>query len=515
MKRTATLDIETDPFLYGRVPIPFACGFYDGEKYFQTWGDNCIAEMADYLAHYPVACEIYAHNGGKFDWYYFSYVLGEPLSFINNRLIKASLYHHIVRDSYAVIPAPLRDYKKDKTDYNLFESDKRESHKTNISLYLKHDCIYLYELISSFISTFGNKLTIASAAQAQLRKYYELYYRNAEFDSQFRPFYFGGRVECFQKGMIIGNLKMYDINSSYPNAMANFDHPAGNVNYRTSLPDNKFYFAEIIADSDGALPVRTKTGITFPHGKNLEFMACSHEINAGLDTDTLRIKKTKLCYAFSQTQRFDKFVNDFFKLKIQSEIAGDKTMRLFYKLLLNNAYGKFAQNPDNFKDYTLDQSKNVDANNPWIVAGYLGETPFYARKAQIRSYSYHDVAIGASITSAARAALWRAICASTTPIYCDTDSLVCESLAAQLDPVKLGAWKCEANIDRIAVAGKKMYCAFRNGVCVKAASKGIPADPDFITKIATTTESGIVQLPAPSMRIGQQPRFIARTIRST
>lgn len=515
MKRIATLDIETDPFLYGRVPLPFACGFYDGETYHQTWGDNCIAEMVNYLEYHKEPCEIFAHNGGKFDWYYFAYALDGPINFIKNRMLRAQLAHHTVRDSYAIIPAPLRDYKKDVTDYTTFETESRERYRDSISLYLRHDCEYLHTLVSNFIETFGNKLTIASTSLKELRKLHTIDHQTENFDAQFRPYYFGGRVQCFQRGIIKGDWKCFDINSSYPNVMRNFAHPNGRVRECLSLPDHGVYFAKIIADSVGALPLRDRNGLQFPVIENQEFQACSHEIQAGLETGTLRIKKVIECFAFSDTQNFASFVDKFFNAKIAAELSGDAVNRLFYKLLLNNAYGKFAQNPAGFRDYTLEPEKNVDLSRPWKPSGMFGVRELYERPANITASNYWNVAIGASITSAARAYLFRALHRAINPMYCDTDSIICEALDAPLDATQLGAWKLEARADTLALVGKKMYAAFARNKCVKQASKGVPLTPETIRNIARSRKPYHANIAAPSYRIGRKPKFIDRTIRIT
>lgn len=519
MRKIATLDIETDPFKYGRMPLPFAVGFYDGSHYYQTWGDDCILRMLDYLRTYPEPLSIYAHNGGKFDWVFFSDQLECPLKFINGRLVQASLLHHIVRDSYAILPAPLRDYKKDPTDYATFEYGVREQHKTSISQYLRDDCVYLHELVSAFVENYGFNLTIASCAMKQLKSFHPVQKRGSIHDAEFRPYYYGGRVQCFEKGLIKAPLKLYDINSSYPNVMENYQHPAGHISTLTRLPNKGIYFAEIIADSDGALPVRDKNGLQFPQVENFQFNACSHEINAGLQANKLRIRKVLQCHVFSDSVNFGMFVEHFFHMKILAEKNGDAAMRLVYKLLLNNAYGKFAQNPNNFYDYDLDCPDRPG----FEICGELGDKVLYRKPAEIKESSYFDVAVGASITSAARAYLFDALQQTTRPLYCDTDSLLCEKLHAPLHKSKLGAWKLETKGTSAAICGKKLYAIFDGKKCVKYASKGLPCDPHAIQKHAkkiANLASGKVdelefELPAPTMRVGGQPRFMTRKARIT
>src|SRR6478752_7573767 len=85
----ATLDLETDPFLYGCVPHPFAAGFLSEEfGYHQTWGDNCIAEMMDHIANLPKPHRIYVHNGGGFDFWFMQDWIANPIFFINRRIAK-------------------------------------------------------------------------------------------------------------------------------------------------------------------------------------------------------------------------------------------------------------------------------------------------------------------------------------------------------------------------------------------------------------------------------------------
>lgn len=521
MRKLAVLDIETDPFLYGRIPLPFACGFFDGSHYHQTWGDDCITQILQFLQQYPDELSIYAHNGGKFDWVYFSHALDGPLKFINDRLVQASLLHHIVRDSYAILPAPLRDYKKDTTDYSTFEYGVREQHKKSIGEYLRSDCLYLYELVDAFLKTYKFNITIGSCALKQLKQFHPVMKRGKKFDEQLRPYYFGGRVQCFEKGWIKAPLKLYDINSSYPNVMRNYPHPAGQCYETDKLPKHGVYFATIIADSDGALPVRTKTGLQFPHVKCQEFRACSHEIESGLRADKLKIRAVKECHAFTEVQSFDMFVDHFFNLKVLAEKNKDAAMRLVYKLLLNNAYGKFAQNPENFFDYALD----IGELDGWIPCGELGPRTIYKRPAGekdprtgnivTKDSGYIDVAIGASITSAARAYLFDALQMAERPLYCDTDSIICTHLDAPLHASNLGAWKLEAEGDAVAICGKKLYALMQGKKCIKAASKGLPCDPAAIVKLARTGLPQTFQLAAPTLRVGSQPKFMTRKARIT
>ena len=59
-----TIDAETDPFLYGRIPQPFIWGCYNG----RTTEYKTFTKTIDLINFMKDKNEIfYAHNGGKFD----------------------------------------------------------------------------------------------------------------------------------------------------------------------------------------------------------------------------------------------------------------------------------------------------------------------------------------------------------------------------------------------------------------------------------------------------------------
>ena len=528
-RKLAVIDLETDPFKYGRVPAPFAAGFYDGQTFVKTWGDDCIAQMLAHLRDYKDELVIYAHNGGKFDYWYLAHAISSPLSFIDSRLVKARLYHHELRDSLKILPFRLAEYQKDKIDYRKMERSKRERYKNEIIDYLRGDCVYLYELIEQFRAQFGNVLTIGGAAMREIKARYEIEHITQTEDAELRPYFHGGRCEAFKIGEIKGDWKLYDVNSLYPHVMAEFQHPHGIIGSSAKhIPEYApFYLAHIVAESAGALPVRTKTGLEFPHGI-VESFCTMHEINAALELGLIKIREVKRCLIFEQTRNFREFVYHFNQMKMDAEKRGDKAMRLFAKLIMNNGYGKFAQNPERFREFELFDTAEacetngyaIDGEIPMITPGLsrvIGEIP-----AQLRRDSYYNVATAASITGAARSVLMRALHSAKDAIYCDTDSIVCTKLNAPIDPLKLGHWKLETEFDTFFCGGKKLYAAARAGTfyaCgsdgekrpIKCASKGAPMKPEDIADVARG-KAKTVPIEAPSLRIGESARFIERTI---
>jgi hypothetical protein len=590
----AVIDFETDPFLFEREPRPFAAGFYDErDGYKEFWGDDCVTSLIIYLESRRDPLIIYAHNGGKFDFFFLleEGALNNPAMMINGRIVKCGLIGlHEVRDSYAMMPIPLSAYDKDTIDYSKMERPVREQHRPEISKYLKKDCTSLFNLVSAFVAKFGSKLTVGAAAISEVQKFHTVPRRDQKHDIAFRPFYFGGRVECFESGHIVPSalgrkLKIFDVNSMYSKAMHAYDHPSSGIyitidSARASQIFNHetgklkgfgdcFYFMEFDGLNRGALPMRTEDGgITFstPMG---HFYACSHEIKASCELGLITILNIHSIKVCSGSMRFTEYVDHWMKEKVfwknkqkECEKLNDdagfnnaKAEETFAKFMLNSAYGKMATDPTKFKDYfILDNTEDgaledfQDWKNEARERADNYAAQFDTDKKQRTAYlklaptlledagrfeiwvcgnpddkGYFDVAIGASITSAARSILLRAIHSCTRPLYCDTDSLICEALdGVEIHDSALGAWKFEGETDTLYIAGKKMYAAKdavkgKDGKTKhKIASKGAKLEFDDIAWIATNPGKFFKwKSDAPNYGIGRAPKFITRNIRAT
>jgi hypothetical protein len=502
-KRICVLDTETDPFYFGDIPRPFCLGFDMGDCYYDFWGDDCVSQFFDFLATITEPLIIYAHNGGKFDFHFLlDYVDSDQNPFImNGRLVKLFFKGQEFRDSYTIIPQALSSYKKDEIDYQLFKRAVREKHKQKILDYMRSDCRYTLELISGFHELFGDKLTVASAALPMLHSLhgFERFHSEA-MDERFRKYYFGGRNQCFETGVLKpklgGKFILVDRNSMYPAEMRDAEHPISNRCELQTEIDERTDFACIDAWNDGALPLRTDDGGLDFTAKFGTFHATIHEIKAGLDTGTLRIKKVRHAWAFDRKASMGTFVDQFYGLRNEAKRLGDDVRNVLYKLILNSAYGKFALNPRKFRQwaFTIDELPEPlatpDKPDGWRRDGCSGSVMIWSRPAPRRT-GFYNVATAASITGAARANLWRNICQSKRPIYCDTDSIICEGYNGTMGN-ELGQWKLEAEGDTVAIAGKKLYTMFDScspewrdlGQAIKKASKGVQLSAHEILAVA-------------------------------
>lgn len=531
-KPLAVLDLETDPFLYGRTPLPFLMGFKNAERFVRIWDDDpqrLIERTVKFLGTLEPHL-IYAHNGGKFDWFYFlAHLSGEKIKLINGRIALAQIGQHEIRDSFSILPVPLRQFDKGDIDYNKLEKGARDNHADEIIEYLRRDCDSLYSLVSEFHARFGRGLTIAGTALKEIKKHHRVVKCGKYHDEIFRPFYFGGRVECFKRGVIEAPLVAYDVNSMYPAVMKNTVHPVGPsyISGDTLTASGKFamkksapYFIRFIGRNYGALPMRTDDGLRFDIEQG-EFAATSHEVIAALETGSIRIDKILTIHAALEHSSFAEFVDMCIEGKLKAEAEGDKAGRLFFKLLANSGYGKFGSNPEHYMDYVLNGSPGERKAEGYTIHSMMGDLYIWERPA--KNPVYYDVAIAASITGAARAQMLRGIHQSVDPVYCDTDSIICREFRGETHATKLGAWKLEAIGDRIAIAGKKMYSMYYGEKCVKKASKGVRLSPEEIYRVASG-DILATNIIAPTYSLGRsvpdlsgasQAKFITRNVRST
>lgn len=553
------VDIETDPFKYGRTPKPFAIGLYNSDEYVQFWGEDCIEQFLDYVQDIQDAI-FYAHNGGKFDWFYFLKEMDADIFLINGRISKATINAGQIelRDSFLILPAPLKESgeKKDIEIWKL-EAEHREEHKHEILSYLYHDCRALFNWVTGFIKNFGLHLTLAGAAFSELKKTsYRVENTSEQFDAMMREFYHGGRVQCFEVGAFTIPLKYYDIKSAYPFAMLARHWFGGGYRETFKLPDieNGSWFAKIHARSHGALPFKyldEKTGakkLYFPDdGKTRVYMASGWEIQAGLDTNTLFIDKVERVWRPNMLENFEEYVYRFYKMKLEAEENGDLLARFFAKLFLNSCYGKFGQDGRDFEKFVLCDFGDVPEpylkkmrdeikEEKWNEYGQVHYKNFTVSKKHgglLVPYQYHsdteclksifsrpdpspwfyNVATAASVTGYVRAYLWRHICSATRPIYCDTDSLICAAFKG-VEGKALGNWECEANITEAYIAQRKMYALKtdkldKHGAPVlKVASKGVKLNFDQIKSGVLTGATLECQKEAPSFSLKFGSRFM-------
>lgn len=288
--------------------------------------------------------------------------------------------------------------------------------------------------------------------------------------SRLHEAYYGGRVEIFRLGEIAGPTYHYDVNSLFPAMMLRHRYPDLTSWYETEAPDWSLEGAArvtltIPACAIGPLPVRApETGeLLFPIGE-VTGAWCYPEIRAALERGA-RLDRVHWALEFSETcDPFSSYVADCYARRLRAKAAGDELGSIFWKLVLNSLYGKFAQSSGiltikNDTEFTI---------------------PTTGRNANVIWSAY--------VTSYARVELLGLLEKTANPYYCDTDSVFSDT---QFETsTDLGGLKLEGEYDRTLFKGNKIYT--RTGIVYTdkgpkrvvddAKAKGVPRDAagDFI-----------------------------------
>lgn len=540
-----TLDAETDPFRNGRVPVPFLWGLYTGSSY-HTFAT--VAEVVDAIKDTPVI--VYAHNGGKFDFHLEDRTarimdhlnLREEMKVIDGRLVSARIGQAEIRDSWNLLPAPLKDFGG-KLDIEMWklEADVRDQHMAEIRTYLKQDCVGLHEAIATFEARYGRHLTQAGAAMAQWVEISALKppQTDAVFFEMFSQFYAGGRVEAIRKGYLKGPYQVRDIRSAYPRAMLD-QHPYDPTFYEVAQPTvadlEGSDMVVLEAVSRGALPFRVKGGgISFPRDDERRlYTVTGWEVIAAYETGALSEVSIRRAYRFPGRRDFGAYINHFYAQRAAFRSAGMDAEAFFAKILMNSLYGKFGANPDNYGNFMcvpwdekLDFAKDgyqFDGHRSYEFNGRFGMHALVRADLDPWQKRFINVATAASITGWVRAYLWRELDQAQDPIYCDTDCIIAAGFRDGM-PLgeQLGEWNLEGTASDAWVAGKKLYYLkgqFEKGKREKMAAKGVRPDPKAI-KAAAMGEEVTVESEAPTFTLrtrrkdGAGVYFQKRTIRST
>jgi hypothetical protein len=519
----AVLDLETDPFKFGRVPEPFLCGL--------KWKDNYktflnISDAISFLKQHNFIC--YAHNGGKFDYMFFLKYLesGSKLKLINGRLSEFPLGKSLMRDSFCRYPMALKTHRKTEIEYWKMEKVHRGGHWDEINAYLREDCESLYELMSYAHEHYGTGLTIAGSAMKfwQAQSGVKACRSNAVFYKDFEPFYFGGRVECYQYGVFNKKIKSFDINSAYPFAMIH-PHPWGlKYSVDNHLPKSGLHRCLICveAPSLGYWPVPAKLGGTeFPSdGLTRIFNISSWEYQTVMEFHPELKHKIVRVFQFEEQIEFQKYVDHFYRLKAKA--AKNSPEYLFAKLMMNSLYGKFGADPSEYRDYMIvppeeteyweacTKYERLKPIHPWM----LMDAPL-TEEAQ----HYYNVATAASITGFPRAQVLlhlvktfgRKFYENRNLYHVDTDGIQSTRLNCEIGK-SLGQWNIEFEGNRAGYIAPKTY-VLQSGVNFKFACKGVRLSPQQLFKISENAETSLTwKNPAPTMSVKGGIRFIKRKI---
>lgn len=401
-----TLDIET--FVKEGEQTAFMIGHYDGHCYVSMTLEvipNVVKEFLICLVLRIVDSKrnvlIFAHNGGKFDFYIMLKALMEmPILRYEHSIIRGPRVYRIVfsyfdketphrrkqiifQDSFTLIPMSLNaagksfntEVKKieftdpEETNEKLKNFNWSHINENNymeyiplLDKYLENDCICLYQVMVKFKEWIAKEIGIdithccslsAISKKLFLTKFYNpvtmpIHSPEEYLYSKLKKAYCGGRCDCFEKPEEKKDVYYYDFNSLYPAAMLN-DMPIGTPTYHDTLPRefnlNTFYgFLKIRitatqGTSVGFLPVKAKTGLFFP------IITDDDPVTGWYFSEELKAFKTFYTWTplkgieYRRGKLFTELIESLYKGKEDSTRLGDVVKRLIIKLLLNCSYG--------------------------------------------------------------------------------------------------------------------------------------------------------------------------------
>lgn len=532
-----------------RVPQPFIWGLYGGPSGDEYHEFNTPDELADFIERLPHL--VYAHNGGKFDWHYLRHRIntGETISVIAGRLAKFRIGECECRDSMNILPVPLAMFEKQKIDYALMEPGTRDepNNRAEIRKYLRSDCVNLHDLITAHRKENGVALTQAGASMRRWLKQsgQKRPRQSAHAFHYYKPYYYGGRVQCFAQGVRAMDFKVIDKNSAYPDAMLK-EHPFSVRGAAMSdLPrnSNKWHHCLITltCTARGCFPFRlgddpTKGDLFFPEDerKTREYNVTGYEYMAALACNAIHNVTIKTVHYFEHVVNFREYIMEQWHKRARAKELGDKALDIICKLIMNSLYGKFASDYSKYREFMVCHASDFFEwkQQGWdIDAIWELERRLLSRLIPEQDNGrarYYNIATAASITGYVRADMYKGICAVSNPLYCDTDSISCGDVGRLPLGRDLGEWKDEGDFDWYAITGKKTYAFHKKGhphtfeltdkgeyAHWKVASKGVDLGPDEIRAAAEgRTVIYSPQVPTYSVKRAA-PVFIDRVVRST
>lgn len=343
---------------------------------------------------------IYFHNLGAFDGIFLlktiklfineCQLLKETKVIIrNSRIYEIRIKNIVIRDSFNLLPISLEELSKIyineaiwKQKFNFTNFDDINFIKTNIfeiTNYHKQDLNSLEHIILTFYQfiysqyqiSIRDTMTISSLAfrifRSQFMREENIFRSNTilEFETFLRCSFFGGFTNVLKPQA--DNCYNYDVNSLYPTVMC-YDLPInephmvllkndeneiknffGFIECEIEVPDNLYY---------PPLPYKNDNGILINPTGRLKGIWFSEEIKNAINNFNCKIITITKALRFDRGNILNDFVQHFFVLK-QNATSENK---LFYKLILNSLFGRFALRTD------LSETSFVHNNDIYLLS---------------------------------------------------------------------------------------------------------------------------------------------------
>lgn len=288
-----------------------------------------------------------------------------------------------------------------------------------------------------------------------------------------REAYYGGRVELFKRVNDADNVAYTDINSLYPAMMLkNFPARCEDWTGKKALP--LFGVARVkikLPKTEiGILPCRAQDGRIYYGYGTVWGVWTVLEINAAVERGGKIIEVAEVWGTNESIKPYSKFVETLYSMRLSANSEAEK---LFFKLLMNNLYGRLGSGGEIGRS-VWQTEKNRDDGIPYgqkILVKYkmpLSEETNWLHAAYVTSYGRLCLLEYLELIGADKM------------IYCDTDSCIFDcankqlpfEVSLQLGKMKLESWQTcvETYAPKMYKLGKKFKA---KGVPVRLAEKYI------------------------------------------
>lgn len=381
----------------------------------------------------------------------------ERLSY-TSRLIVAEMNDSQAKwiDSFNFFPASLKKMGE------VVGLEKMETDDFDNIEYCRRDC----EIVLTFMEMFQRKLieevgvglapTIGGISMRAFRTNFLPHSLPTYNEPIALEAYYGGRCELFYKGLI-EKVEVGDINSMYPTVMQELYPDCGSLLETSNWDDFQFGISTVTIHIPEAvnippLPHRDETGrLVFPVG-TFTGTWCNVEIQHAIDSCQAEVLETHFSIGTdSGIDVFGPYVRHFYAKRLESKNEFERT---FYKLFLNNLYGRLGQHNPRIEARTAEMDEDEREETQARLIKKLGY--FYVYEIPLIEPPETACWLWASyVTAYARISLHKGLLAvektGSQVIYCDTDSIFWSGErnppGLELNEKKLGAWKIERFAD--------------------------------------------------------------------
>lgn len=429
---------------------------------------------------------LYGHNAGKFDSYTLLYTLLKNdftiKSFMpkDGRIIQLEIFGEVkgvtidFRDSICLVQGKLEDLLKDFQCKTLkltgtvdYKAVNKDNYYTDPIInmfyqYLQNDVEGLFQLIiklKDIIKEYYDLDLHKCRTNASIAR--NFFFKNHDFEEypihtvpmesykEFKPFYYGGRNECFKFGtMDEAEYFYYDFTSLYPYVMHKYKLPYGKYEHKklnTNKYNKKWFGLIKIKIKSNSTDFRPYFGLKedgkliFKHFKEwTEIITTTpHLKNAIKNNLDYSYEFVELWHYEDKGRYYQEIIEKCYKLKTQAEQDGNEPLRQVAKIIINSQYGFWGIKFDGIQQVSINKFKTKERKTHHIEKHLnrgrlvnfesIGKSTLLYTEEELKIKGA-NLPIAMFVTDYARMELYNLMldieAKGGDVLYCDTDSII-------------------------------------------------------------------------------------------